>query len=72
MAAVYQEDVKQTVIVVIEECHSAGHRFNEELLGRGRVFQSEAKPSGDFRFEDRQSAGHASQPKLAAGHDVSL
>ena len=35
--AIYQENVEQTVVVVIEQGDAAGHGFNEVFLRRGRI-----------------------------------
>src|SRR5262249_32056068 len=51
-AAVYKKNVDQPIVVVIQQGHSAAHRFNQVLLRRGGVVVNEVEAS---RTSDSQS-----------------
>ena len=43
MAAIYQENIEQAVVIVIEERYAAAHRFDQVFLRRGRIYVFEVE-----------------------------
>src|SRR6266849_4581767 len=53
--AIYQENVEQTVVVVIEQGDAAGHGFNEVFLRRGRILEREVQTPGKSHIKNRNT-----------------
>src|SRR4029453_8163920 len=56
-AAVHKKDVDQPIVVVIQQGHSAAHRFNQVLLRRGGVAVNKVETGGTRDAQNDRAAG---------------
>ena len=52
ISAVHQEYVQQSIVVVVEESDSTGHRFDQVFLRSGRILQGEIQATRQFDIEN--------------------
>src|ERR1700677_2714509 len=57
VSAVHEENIQQTVVVVIEKGYSSRHGFNEVLPGSRRVTENKINTLQGFHLEHRAGSG---------------
>ena len=57
MAAIDQENVEQTVVIVIKERYAAAHCFDQIFLRRGGIHVLEIEAAGMFYVEEGLGQG---------------
>jgi hypothetical protein len=60
-ATVYQEDVKQSIVVVIQQRYPAWHGLDQVFLRRWRISQSEIEPGLRSHLPERRPGGEGRQ-----------
>jgi len=65
--AIDEENVKQTIVVVVKQGHAAGHGFDEVFLRRGRILKGEIQTEWKFPIKNwRGSSERSETQKIAA------
>jgi hypothetical protein len=69
-SAIDQENVEQTVIVVVKQRDAAGHGFDEVFVRSGRVLKGEIQATREFHVKYRRADRNARQPEKIAAVEV--